>query len=192
LIFPVLIYIASLALQPSIAFNIYNQCQTIKLTSPVYFIHGGKWHAALDQKIDTNAIMRNHLELDSRVDILEGVLMYRLQRKYTMFSKFFNDESRLIQLLVVWRIEYANELYVRALLVEHDSELDEDKLKRLYQKHWYLLGTQVDPIERNWRLRDGKGLITTIETRNEGYKWDIFITEGKDGIVRPLWIDIDR
>jgi hypothetical protein len=189
-IFSVLIYVISLALQPLVTLNIHNQCKSISLTSPVYFIRGGKWHATPDHKIDANTIMRNYLEHDSREDILEGALIYRIQKRNTIFAKFF-QESKHIQFLVVWRIEHTKELYIRALLIEHESELDEDKLRRLHQKHWYTLKTNVRPIKSDWVLNDGTMLTTTIIT-NEDHSCSIFITEGKDNSMKPLWIDVDR
>jgi hypothetical protein len=83
------------------------------------------------------------------------------------------------------------ELHVCALLVEHDSELDEHKLKRLYQKYWHLLKTQINPIGSNWLLDDATALLTTIKVMNGDYRWDIFITKEIKS-KRLIWIDTAR
>jgi hypothetical protein len=64
------------------------------------------------------------------------------------------------------------------LLVEHESELDEDKLMWLHQKYWHSLDTQVDTIESNWQLNDATVLKTKVNTMNGSYRWDIFISKG--------------
>jgi hypothetical protein len=142
----VLIYAVSLTLQSPISLNIRNRCQGINLTFPVYFIHGGRWHVAPDQEIDFNAVMQNCLEFDVGQDILEGTLVYRIQRKHT---ESVQDGSKRTHLLVAWHVERTRGLHVRALLIEHDNELDEDKLRRLHQKYWHSLGAWVNPIASN-------------------------------------------
>jgi hypothetical protein len=98
------------------------------MISPVYFIHGGKWHVVSGQKTDVDAVMRNHLEFDSGKDIMEGALMYRIRRKHTEYYK-----SKYIQLLVAWRIEHEKGLHVHALLIGHDGKLDKNRLRRLHK-----------------------------------------------------------
>jgi hypothetical protein len=196
LILFVLIYVVSLVLQSPISLNIYNARQGINLTSPVYFMHGGKWHVVPRQKIDVNSVMRNHIEFDSGQDILEGALVYKIQRKYAESDESVQDESRSIHLLVAWRGEYTKGLYVRVFLVEHDNEFnwDEDKLRRLYQKYWYPLDAWVDFIGNNWLLDDTAVLTARVDVMNGGYKGDIVIYERKGVTVieRPLWIDAER
>jgi hypothetical protein len=194
-IFSVLICVVSFVLQSPISLNIHNQCQGIDLTSPIYFIHGGKWHAIPDLKIDFDTVMLNRLEFDPGQDILEGALVYKIQIKHAESREFPRDESKQIQLLVAWRIEYTRGLYVRAFLVEHGNEFnwDKDKLKRLYQKYWHVLKSWLNPTEFNWLLNDAMMLETTIKTMNEGYNWDIFISEGiSNHFDRPFRIDEER
>jgi hypothetical protein len=189
-IFYVLIYIVSLTLQLPVSLNIRNQCQGINLTSPVYFIHGGGWYAVPDQKINVNAVMGSYLEFDSGQDILEGTLAYRIQKKYVGSAQ---DESKHVWLLVAWHIEHKNGLNVRTLLVEHGKKLDKDKLRKLHQRYWHLLDAQIDPIGSNWFLDDATVLTTSVKLMSEGYRWDIFITEGiKHNVERPFWIDAKR
>jgi hypothetical protein len=189
----VLICIFSLALQSSVSLNIHNHCQDINLISPIYFIRGGKWHVIPEQKIDMNAVVRNHFESDSGQDILEGALVYRIQRQHAESGGFVRDESKSIQFLVAWHIEHTQKLCVRALLVENDRELDEDKLIKLHQKYWHLLDEWVNPIGSNWLLNDTTALATSVKVMNGDYRWDIFISGGtKDNIKRPLWIDVER
>jgi hypothetical protein len=180
-------------LQSFVSLNIHHQCQDINLTSPVHFIHGGKWHAAPDQEIDVNTVMKNYLEFDSGQDILEGALVYRIQRKHAESDRSAQNEAKRIQVLVIWHFEHTKELNVRALLVEHDGELDEHKLRRTYQKSWHLLKEWVNPIKNDWLLDDVAVLTTTVKTMSRGYKWDIFISEGvKNNVKRPLRIDTAR
>jgi hypothetical protein len=191
--FYVLICVVSLTLPSSISLNIHNQCQDIKLTSPVYFIHGGKWHVTPDQEIDSGAIMKNRLEFDSRQNILEGTLLYKIQRQYAEYDEFVQNESKLCQLLVAWHIESTEGLHIRALLVEHDRKLDEDKLRRLHQRCWYSLNTLVNSARSNWLLDNTTVLGTTVKAMNGGYRWDVFISEEeRDDIKIPLWIDTKR
>jgi hypothetical protein len=192
-IFYVLICVVSLALRSPISLNIHNQFQGFNLTSPVSFIHGGRWHVAPSQEIDVNAIMRSHLRFDSEQDILEGALVYRVPRQYAEFDESAQEKLKDIQLLVVWRVEYARAFHVRALLVEHDKDLDEDKLWQLHQKYWHLLETQVETIENDWLLNDATALKTAVNVMNEGHRWDISISEGiGDNVNRPLWIDTTK
>jgi hypothetical protein len=197
LILFVLICATSLNLQSSISLNIYNWCQDINLTSLIYFLHGGKWHVVPDQEIDVNTVMRNCLESDSGQDILEGALVYEIQRKlYNESDGFIQDDSKGTQLLVVWHGEYTKGLYVRAVLIEHDKGFDwnEDKLRRLYQKYWYPLDVWVDFIGSNWLLDDTTVLTTAIKVINGGYRWDIFISEERTSnyVVKPFWINSER
>jgi hypothetical protein len=188
--FSVLICVVSHALQSPVSLNIHNRCQDINLTSPVYFICGGGWNVAPEQEIDVNAVMSNRLEFDSGQDVLEGALVYRVQRKHAESAQ---DGTRHIQLLVAWHVDHTEGLYVRELLVEHDRELDEDKLMKLHQKCWQSLNALVSPIGCNWLLNDAMVLTATIKAMNGGCRWDIFISEGEsDSIKRPLWIDTDR
>jgi hypothetical protein len=67
---------------------------------------------------------------------------------------------------------------VRSLLTEHNKKLDENKLRKLHQKHWHLFNTQDNSTKSNWILNDKTTLTTTIKETNGGYGWDIFVSEG--------------
>jgi hypothetical protein len=189
LIFFVLICV-SLTLQSPVSLNIHNQSQVINLISPVYFMHGGRWRVIPDQEIDVNTTTRNHIGFDSGQNILEGALVYRIQRKRAESAQ---DESKHIQLLVAWRGKYTGKLHVRVMVIEHDRELDKDNMKKLYQKYWHLLNTLINPVGSNWLLNDTEVLATTVIIMNGGYRWDISISEGKgDNIERPLWLNVER
>jgi hypothetical protein len=170
-IFYVLICVVSLALQSLVSLNVHNWCQDINLTSPVYFIHGGKWRVVPKQEVDAAAVMQNCLEFEAKRDILEGALVYRVQRKHAESAQ---DESEQIWLLVAWYGEHTKGLHVHALLVEYNKRLDEDKLKKLYQKH---LPSLREKTKSNWTLNDTTKLTTTIRIMNGGYRWDIYISE---------------
>jgi hypothetical protein len=127
-----------------------------------------------DQKIDVNAVMRNRIELDSGQDILEGALVYKIKRQHTESAQ---DEPKRIWLLVAWSGKYTKGLRVCVLLVEHKKRLDEDRLRKLYQKRWPLLRERTNVTESSWTLNDTTMLTTTFEVMNGGYRWDIFISE---------------
>jgi hypothetical protein len=170
--FHVLIFVVSFALQLSVSLNIHNQCQDIDLTSPVYFTHGGRWHIVPEQEIDINTVMRNHIEFEAERDILEGALVYKIQRKHVGSAQ---DESKRFWLLVAWNGKHTKELDVCALLVEHNKRLDEDRLRKLYQKRWPLFKERANTTKGNWTLNDTT-MLTTIRVTNGGYRWDIFIS----------------
>jgi hypothetical protein len=190
-IFYVFICVASLVLQSPILLNIHSQCQNINLISPVCFMHGGKWNAAPDSEVDI--VTRNCIEFDPGHDVLDGVLVYNIQRKHAESDKSAQNESKCIQLLVVWHVEHTKELHVRTLLVEHDNELDEDKLRGLHQKYWHLLIAYVDSIKSNWLFDNVITLNTTAKVMNGSRRWDILISETTEyGVEKPLWIDETR
>jgi hypothetical protein len=176
-IFYILICVFSFALRLAVSLNIYNQCKEINLTSPVYFIHGGKWYAELDQKIDTDAKMQNHIELDAKQDILEGALVYRVQRKHTVPAQ---DESKGVWLLITWNSDYTKEPDVCALVIEHNKQLDEDRLRKMYQKSWSLFKTRASITKNNWVLSGMAILITTVSVTNGGYGWRVSISEEEE------------
>jgi hypothetical protein len=189
-----LICVVSFALHSPISLNIHNLCQDIDLTSPAYFIHGGKWHKVLEQEMDVSVIISNRIEFDYGWDILEGALIYKIQKQHAKSDAFVQDESKSIQLLVVWHVEHTQRPCVHALLVEHEEfNWNEDKLRQLHQKCWHPLNAWIEPIGINWLLRDTTVLETTVKATNGGYRWDIFISKGeKDDVERPLWIDAKR
>jgi hypothetical protein len=173
-IFYVLICIVSLALQSLVSLNIHNWCQDIHLISPIYFMHGGEWHVEPDREIDVDAVMSNRIEFDVRRDILEGALVYRVQRQHIEPAQ---DKSKHIWLLVAWNGKHTKGLHVRAFLVEHNKQLDEDRLKKLYQKRRPLLKTQTNTTKSNWTLNDATVLKAAIKVTNGGYRWDIFVSK---------------
>jgi hypothetical protein len=157
-------------------------------------MHGGRWHVVPGSEIDVDSVMSSHFKFDPEQDILEGALVYRIQRRqYGESDNSVQDESKYIQLLIDWRVEHTSELYVRALLVEPDKELDEDKLRVLHQKYWYLLKARVNPIKNNLLLNDAIVLTVAVKAMNGGYRWDIHITKGvSHNVKRPIWIDTAR
>jgi hypothetical protein len=173
-IFYVLICVVSLALQSLVSLNIHNWCQDFHLTSPIYFVHGGKWHVTLDQELDVDAVMSNHIEFEAKRDILEGALVYRVQRQHVASTQ---DESKQNWLLIGWNGEHTKGLHVRVSLIEHNKKIDEDTLKKLYQKLWPLLETQANTTRSSWVLNDTTMLETTVKVTNRSYRWDIFISE---------------
>jgi hypothetical protein len=103
-------------------------------------------NVAPDQEIDADAVMQIRLGLDARQNILEGTLIYRVQRKHAESAQ---DESKHIWLLIAWNGEYAKVLHVCALLIEHNKKLNEDRLRKLYQICWPSLKARVNTIQSN-------------------------------------------
>jgi hypothetical protein len=156
-------------------------------------VRGGRWHVVPDQEIDVNSVMKNCLRFYSKQSILEGALIYNIQRKHAKYDKISWDKSKQVQLLVVWRGEQAEGLYVHAVLVEHSERLDRDKLMRLHKAYQLLLKARVDLLESNWLFYGATVLATTIKAMNRGCGWDILISKGiKNNIERPLWINAKR
>jgi hypothetical protein len=176
-IFCVFICFASLTLQLLVSLNIHNQCNDINLTSPVYFIHGGKWLVTPDQEIDVNTVMQNHIEIGSGQDTLKGALAYRIHRKHTESDEPVQGESKQIWLLVAWCGEHTKGPDVCALVIEYNKRLDEDRLKKLHKKRWPLLKAKDNTTKNSWAFDDTTMLATTTKVTNRGYKWDIFISE---------------
>jgi hypothetical protein len=137
-------------------------------------MHGGRWHVAPDQEINVENDMRKYLKLDVGQGILEGALAYRIQRKHAESIQY---KSKHIWLLVAWRFKYTKEPHVRALLVEHNKRLDENRLRKLYQKYWPSLKKQINATRREWTLDDTTMLVTRISVEYEDYIWNIYIEE---------------
>jgi hypothetical protein len=171
-IFSVLICVISLALHLPIPLYIHNWCQDIYLTSPVYFIRGGRWYVVPNQRIHIDAIMQSCLGFNVGQDVLEGALAYRLQEKY---AKSDQDKLSHIWFVVAWHGEHTKGLRIHTLLVKHNEELNEYKLKELYRKRWPLL-EKANITRGHWLLDDTTTLETTIKVMHKGHRWDIFIS----------------
>jgi hypothetical protein len=145
-----------------------HQPQTNNLTSSDYFTHDEESYVVPD------------LEAYDDDDVM---------------SDLIRDEPKCIQLLVTWYGKHARELYVRALLIEHDQKFnwDKDKLRRLYQKYWHVLETQFDTIKNKWLLCDTTVLATAVKVMNGGRRWNILISKGtKYNVKRLLWVNTAR
>jgi hypothetical protein len=173
LIFCVLICVISLALQLPVSLYIHNWCQDIYLTSPVYFMRGGRWCAVPGRRIHIDAVMQNRLGFDIEQGLIEGALAYKLREKCAASDQ---DELNNIWFIVAWHGEHTKGLHIHALLVKHDKKLDEYKLRKLCQKRWPLLKAQANVIRGNWPLDDATVLETTIKVMHESHRWDIFIS----------------
>jgi hypothetical protein len=169
----VLIYVVSLALHLPIPLYIHNWCQDIYLTSPVYFMRGGRWCVVPNQRIHVDVVMQSCLGFDIGQDVLGGALAYRLQEKC---AKSDQDKLNYIWFIVAWYGKHTKGLHVHALLVKHNKKLDERKLKELYRKRWPLLKAQADTTRGSWLLDDTTVLETTIKVMHKGHRWDIFIS----------------
>jgi hypothetical protein len=189
-------YVISFALESPVLLNIYNQCQGINLISPVCFLGSGKCvGVVLEQKIDAFCAGRNFFMFYPGQDILEGILVYKMQIKHAEPDEFIQDKSKSIQILIAWHVENKKKLDVRVLLVEHERKFnwDENKLRKLYQKYWHIFMVWLHPTGFNCMLNDTTILVTTVNIMNGGYRWDIFISERMgDNTIRPLWVNTER
>jgi hypothetical protein len=180
-----LIYIISLTLQSAIDVTINNQCTTIALISPVYFVKDATCHIQFPRQVNTNRIMRATFITGIDRDTFGGALLYNLQRK--------ENASISAQLLVIWGYKY-NRIYSHTQLIEHESTFtwDENKLEKLYGVY----SIRYDPGSsmNEWLLDDNTVLKTVCESSHGGFKMEVIIFEEKEQLhpTKPLWIDTKR
>jgi hypothetical protein len=183
-----LIYIISLTPQSTIDMTINNQCSSIELASPVYFVEDETYHISFPQQVSFKSIMKASFGTSMNGGTFGGVLLYRLQRK--------EDTSTSIQLLVIWRYK-SDGLYSHTLLIEHESTLvwDKDKLKMLYDGYYsqheayYNINTRECLLDNNTKLK------LDLEPSSENFKIGVIISEDGPDLAppkKPLWIDSNR
>jgi hypothetical protein len=121
----VLIYAASLSIEPSIKLNTHNQCLDIDLVSPTYFIYCDlKCYKSPDYKVYAGDTTRSGFIIKSP-DMHNGVLIYGLQREQShKYTEIGEDTSITVYLLVVWDISKSEGLCANVLLIEYDKGFD--------------------------------------------------------------------
>jgi hypothetical protein len=127
-----------------------------------------------------------------------SALIYKLQRKKYLESndqsnansKFAEETSTSLRLLVIWRLDNEYNICVRALLIKHSNTItwNEDTLEKLYSMHFSLLRDD-DIIEDTWLLDDTTVLMTTTKWKMS-HTIEITISKvtRKDGTMVPLWV----
>jgi hypothetical protein len=186
---------------------VHNRYSDVELVSPVYFCNHGTYNEYPVERTDIGAMMK--IGFSFGLDKLPGgILMYEVRRKGntesdyqfnidTTFAETVRDTSKMIRLLVVWKIKHFDEPRVHIVLVEHDIELEwnEDKLAKLYDKVNEQSSRHYNPSRYTWLVSDNIVLKTTYEVaQREGLELKIAISKGiKDWSTRPaLWIDPER
>jgi hypothetical protein len=196
---------ASLTLHGAVNIVVRNLYSDIELTSPVYFCNCGTYREYSVEGTDVNAKIGFQFSLLDKLP--GGILIYEVQRKGntgtdhqpntdTTSAKVVEDTSKMMRLLVTWRIERFGEPKVHIVLAEHDSGLViEDKLVQLYDKIDDQFSRRNNTSKSTWLVCDNTVLETAYEiVQEEGLGLKIAISKGaKDKYTKSaLWIDSER
>jgi hypothetical protein len=194
----ILTYTVSLSIRSLVKLNIHDQCLNVGLVSPIYITGNGlECHKPPAYRVYAGETMRSGFIINKSDDMFYGVLIYRLQRRWTHESTDIGkDAISAAHLLVVWRISEFNELYADVLLIEHTKAFtwDEDNLKKLYYENYDRLKGYAGTISNTW-LIDNMVLRTTFSARNlrGNPKLSISISEERDDYAAsPFCIDLTR
>jgi hypothetical protein len=108
--------------------------------------------------------------------------------------KAIEEASKMMQLLVTWKINRSECSKVDIMLVEYDDKLalSEDKLAQLCEK---VNGIPSNYYIITWLMCDNTVLAGTYEVMSEeGLELKITISEGTENeyTMRPMWIDSTR
>jgi hypothetical protein len=190
------------------AMTVYNQHPDIKLWSPVCFFNRGTYYEYPVKSADIVTMMKIGLRFKFDQDETGGILMYKMQRKEnakpnhqsttdTISAKAVEDASKMMRLLVAWKIERSGKSKVHIMLVEHDSELvlNEAKLAQLYNKIDDEFSRHYDFSRSTWLVSNNIVLETTYEVvQEEDFALQVTISKGVDdqSAIPTLWIDSER
>jgi hypothetical protein len=204
-IFLMLMCTASLTLNEKLNVTIYNRHPDIELTSPVYFCDDWTYNEYPIERTVASAVMKISFRLDFNKP--GGILMYEVQRMENAKSDYQSstdatsaeadeDTSKVMRLLVAWRIEIFGESRVHVILVEHNNELvlNEDKLEQLYDKVNEQFSGLYNLSKSTWLVGVNIILEATYEVVRKDLELKIAISKGvKDWNTGPaLWIDPER
>jgi hypothetical protein len=204
-IFLMLMCTASLTLNEKLNVTIYNRHPDIELTSPVYFCDDWTYNEYPIERTVASAVMKISFRLDFNKP--GGILMYEVQRMENAKSDYQSstdatsaeadeDASKVMRLLVAWRIEIFGESRVHVILVEHNNELvlNEDKLEQLYDKVNEQFSGLYNLSKSTWLVGVNIILEATYEVVRKDLELKIAISKGvKDWNTGPaLWIDPER
>jgi hypothetical protein len=185
----VLIYTASLYIEPSFKLNIHNQCSNIDLAYPTYDTSNDiECCRPPTYKVYSGDTMRSTFII--KLDRPDGALIYRLQRKQLHDSTMIDKSaSNVANLLVIWEISRSKKLYADVLLVEHDKEFvwNDEGLLDLRLENFERFRLYTDSATETWSLDDNMTLMTTFRIINEDFILDITISEvEKNDCARKL------
>jgi hypothetical protein len=164
--------------------NICNLHPSIELTSPVY-CSNSTCHVPPSQQTYVGTASTS-FGIDHNQKVIEGVLLYKLRRKYTTRTdNYLNNVTAPIKdtntyLLAIWNIKDDYHSF-SACLIEFtdDLTLNEDKLWALYQEHCYVFYWFPPDLSSSWLLYGDSAMkITCYMTYRSDYKLDIIISEG--------------
>jgi hypothetical protein len=206
-IFLILTCTASLTLHKTSNVTIQNQCPDIELVSPIYFCDGGTYNEYFVERTNVSSMVK--IDLRFSLDKLPGgILMYKVQRKGntkldhqshtdTTSIEAVEDASKMMRLLVAWKIESSDKLRARIMPVEHSNELvlNEDRLAQLYEKIDGQSYRRYSFFKSTWLVYDNTVLKVTYEAvQKEDFELKITISEGAKGedTMKPVWIDSIR
>jgi hypothetical protein len=206
-IFPILMRTASLTLYDTMDVTVHNQYPDVELVSPVYFCNHCTCNEYPIRRTDGGAMMNTDIRFDIG-KLPGGIWMYEVQRKGstesdhqsstdTISTEVVEDTSKIVRLLMIWKIEDPEEPEVCIILVEHSNELvlNEDKLAQLYDKANDRFYKFYDSFQSTWLVCDNTVLKATYKIVWErGLELEITISEGvKDEYpMKPMWIDSER
>jgi hypothetical protein len=196
-----LIYAVSLEFQSPTSIIIHNRCLKIELISLVYFSNGAVYPKLFGQQIDIGTAMRVCFEMNTTQDEFEGALLFKLQKN--LHEQYKTDtlsankkETKDVCMLVAWKMKDAKP-FVHVALVECAKEfvLNEDKLKKLYDKNRDQLKKYEDTISDTWFMDDNVVLKTTVNVIDlkRALELSVSISEERDEYaIRPLRADLER
>jgi hypothetical protein len=185
--------------------NIYNQCLSIELVSPVYFGNGVVCSEPTDQQTDIGAKMNASFEISTIQDGFEGALLYKLQRYFesggqcntdTPITETNNGKKKYVQMFVAWKMKDSKP-FVYVALIEHTQEFtwNEDELRKLYDGNCNWFKEYNDTISDIWFIDNNVTLETSLKVRSTkgSFKLSASISEYKDDYpIRPLCVDLER
>jgi hypothetical protein len=184
--------------------TIHNLYPDLALISPLYCSNGITCHVSFSRKIDNGDTMEARFGLVCRQRNFDGVLLYKLQRKYpnkvedrpNNSTASTKDTATNMYLLVVWNISYDHHnRYVCLIECTDDFAWDEDKLWAFYKKYnnQFYLDYRSNII--TWMIHGGTAMKTRCElTYGSDYKFDIIISKRtwSYSTKRPIKIDPKR
>jgi hypothetical protein len=204
-IFPMLMYTISLTIHKTMAMTVHNQYLDIEPASPVCFCNRGKSHECLVERMNTDTVMKINFRVDPDQDEPKGILTYKVQRKRNASpdhqsnidvtcTNSIEGALKMMQLLVIWKIERFWKPKARIMLIEYGNELvlNQDQLVQLCDK--------IDVIPTSysssrWLMCDNTVLTTKYEVVDEkDLELKVAISEEVENeyIVKPMWIDSTR
>jgi hypothetical protein len=204
-IFLTLTCTVSLILHETMAMTVQNRYSDVELVSPIYFCAGGTYYEYPVEKKDKGVMMKFDFRINLDQDVSGGILMYEIRRKGnigsdhpsnndTTYATVIEEASKMIRLLVFWKIKQHEDPGAGVILVEHDNELvlNEDKMAQLCEN-------VNDMPSDNYRYMWSMGNNTELSIRRETFwrkylELEIEIFKGfrDEDNTRPMWIDSER